>query len=70
MVRTCFSLSMTQGPAMRKSWPVPTGTFWMLKVFTLSIAPQGTVCGEYRYKSAWGLVLWRHALCLYAGGWT
>ena len=26
IMRACCSLSMTQGPAMRKSWPPPTGT--------------------------------------------
>src|SRR6478752_2968446 len=26
IMRACCSLSITQGPAMRKSWPRPTGT--------------------------------------------
>src|SRR5580692_3991670 len=41
MVRMCFSLSMTHGPAMRKSSPVPTGTFWMLKFFTFLLHHKG-----------------------------
>src|ERR1035441_9494979 len=40
MVRTCASPSMTQGPAMRKSWPAPTCTGpiskeWLTKAILL-----------------------------------